>query len=109
MATCNKQSDMKNGKQVASILRGVDLGLDDKNDLITSCEVQHAVVDFLSFQKLQSLKGNILVAKQAQDAVVVQHVFTMADTENYTTSRRVVSVDVWRTKFSKKRLKSVIK
>lgn len=109
MATCNKQSDMKNGTQVASTLRGVDLGLNYEHDLITSCGVQHAVVDFLSLKKSQSLKGNILVAKQAQDAVVVQHVFTMADTENYTTSRRVVSVDVWRAKFSKKRLKSVIK
>jgi hypothetical protein len=46
MANCNERRDMKNGKQVASTLRSVDLGLDDENDPITSFGVQHAVVDF---------------------------------------------------------------
>jgi hypothetical protein len=59
-------------------------------------------------KKSQPLNGKILVAKKAQDAVVAHHVCKMADTENYPTSRRVVSVDVWRAEFFKMRLKSVI-
>lgn len=108
-ATCKKQRDMENGKQVAFTLRGVDLGLDDENDPITSCVVEHANVDLASLKKSKPLKGNMLVAKQALDAAIAKHGRKMADTENYPASRRVVSVDVWRAEFFKMRIESGLK
>ena len=108
-ATCKKQRDMENGKQVAFTLRGVDLGLDDENDPITSCLVEHADVDLSSLKKSQPLKGNMRVAKQALDAAIAKHGRKMADTENYPASRSVVSVDIWRAEFHKMRVDSGVK
>ena len=108
-ATCKKQRDMENGKQVAFTLRGVDLGLDDENDPITSCLVEHADVDLSSLKKSQPLKGNMRVAKQALDAAIAKHGRKMADTENYPASRSVVSVDIWRAEFLKMRVDSGVK
>ena len=108
-ATCKKQRDLENGKQVAFTLHGVDLGLDDENDPITSCVVEHADVDLASLKKSTPLKGNMLIAKQALDAAIAKHGRKMADTENYPASRRVVSVDVWRAEFLKMRIDSGVK
>jgi len=108
-AACKKQRDMENGKQVAFTLRGVDLGLDDENDPITSCVVEHADVDLASLKKSKPLKGNMRVAKQALDAAIAKHGRKMADTENYPASRRVVSVDIWRAEFFKMRVDSGVK
>ena len=108
-ATCKKQRDMENGKQVAFTLRGVDLGLDDENDPITSCVVEHADVDLATLKKARVLKGNTLIAKQALDEAIAKHGRKMADTENYPASRRVVSVDVWRNEFFKMRIESGVK
>ena len=49
----------------------------------------------------------MLVAKQALDAAIAKHGRKMADTENYPASRRVVSVDIWRSEFLKMRIDSV--
>ena len=100
---------MENGKQVAFTLRGVDLGLDDENDPITSCVVEHADVDLATLKKSRVLKGNTLIAKQALDEAIAKHGRKMADTENYPASRRVVSVDVWRNEFFKMRIESGVK
>ena len=108
-ATCKKQRDMENGKQVAFTLRGVDLGLDDENDPITSCVVEHADVDLASLKKSRAIKGNSLIAKQALDEAIAKHGRKMADTENYPASRRVVSVDVWHAEFFKMRIESGVK
>ena len=108
-ATCTKQRDMENGKQVAFTLRGVDLGLDDENEPITSCVVEHADVDLTSLKKSRAIKGNTLIAKQALDEAIAKHGRKMADTENYPASRRVVSVDVWRAEFFKMRIESGVK
>ena len=108
-ATCEKQRDMENGKKVAFTLRGVDLGLDDENDPITSGVVEHADVDLSSMTKSQPLKGNTLIAKQALGEAIAKHGRKMADTENYSASRRVVSVDVWRAEFLKMRIDSGVK
>ena len=105
-ATCKKQRDMENGKQVAFTLRGVDLGLDDENDPITSCVVKHADVDLASLKKARAINGNTLIAKQALDEAIAKHGRKMADTENYPASRRVVSVDIWRSEFLKMRIDS---
>ena len=48
----------------------------------------------------------MLVAKQALDAAIAKHGRKMADTENYPASRRVVSVDIWRSEFLKMRIDS---
>ena len=48
----------------------------------------------------------MLVAKQALDAAIAKHQRKMADTENYPASRRVVSVDIWRSEFLKMRIDS---
>ena len=108
-ATCKKQRDMENGKQVAFTLRGVDLGLDDENDPITSCVVEHADVDLATLKKSRVRKGTTLIAKQALDEAIAKHGRKMADTENYPASRRVVSVDVWRNEFFKMRIESGVK
>ena len=108
-ATCKKQRDMENGKQVAFTLRGVYLGLDDENDPITSCVVEHANVDLASLKKSRAIKGNTLIAKQALDEAIAKHGRKMADTENYPASRRVVSVDVWSAEFFKMRIESGVK
>ena len=105
-ATCEKQRDMENGKQVAFTLRGVDLGLDDENDPITSCVVKHADVDLSSFTKSQPLKGNTLIAKQALHEAIAKHGRRMADAENYPASRDVVAIDIWRSEFLKMRIDS---
>ena len=105
-ATCKKQRDMETGKQVAFRLRGVDLGLDDENDPITSCVVEHANVDLLSLTKSKSLNGNTLIAKQALDEAIAKYGRRMADTENYPASRDVVEIDIWRSEFLKMRIDS---
>lgn len=48
----------------------------------------------------------MLVAKQALDAAIAKHGRKMAHTENYPASRRVVSVDIWRSEFLKMRIDS---
>ena len=106
MATCKKQRDMENGKQVAFTLRGVDLGLDDENDPITSCVVEHADVDLASLKKSRAIKGNTLIAKQALDEAIAKHGRRMADKENYPASRDVVEIDIWRSEFLKMRIDS---
>jgi len=105
-ATCKKQRDMENGKQVAFTLRGVDLGLDDENDPITSCVVEHADVDLASLKKSRAIKGNTLIAKQALDEAIAKHGRRMADKENYPASRDVVEIDIWRSEFLKMRVDS---
>ena len=106
MATCKKQRDMENGKQVAFTLRGVDLGLDDENDPITSCVVEHADVDFSSLKKSRAIKGNTLIAKQALHEAIAKYGRRMADTENYPASRDVVKIDIWHSEFLKMRVDS---
>ena len=69
---------MENGKKVAFTLRGVDLGLDDENDTITSCVVEHADVDLASLKKSKPLTGNALIAKQALDEAIAKHGRKMA-------------------------------
>ena len=108
-ATCKKQRDMENGKQVAFTLRGVDLGLDDENDPITSCVVEHADVDLSSLKKSQPLNGNTLIAKQALVEAIAKHGRRMADTENYPASRDVVEIDIWRSEFLKMRIDSNVR
>ena len=108
-ATCKKQRDMENGKQVAFTMRGVDLGLDDENDPITSCVVELANVDLASLKKSKPLKGNTLIAKQALDEAIAKHGRRMADTENYPASRDVVEIDIWRSEFLKMRIDSNVR
>ena len=105
-ATCKKQRDMENGKKVAFTLRGVDLGLDDENDPITSCVLEHADVDLSSLKKSQPLKGNTLIAKQALVEAIAKHGRRVADKENYPASRDVVEIDIWRSEFLKMRIDS---
>ena len=97
---------MENGKQVAFTLRGVDLGLDDENDTITSCVVEHSDVDLASLEKSRPLKGNTLIAKQALHEAIAKHGRRMADTENYPACRDVVEIDIWRSEFLKMRIDS---
>ena len=105
-ATCKKQRDIENGKQVAFTLRCVDLGLDDENYPITSCILEHANVDLASLKKSQPLNGNTLIAKQALDEAIAKHGRRMADTENYPASHDVVEIDIWRSEFLKMRIDS---
>ena len=105
-ATCEKQRDMENGKKVAFTLRGVDLGLDDEGDPITSCVVEHTDVDLSSLNKSHAITGNTLIAKQALDEALAKHGRRMADTENYPASRDVVEIDIWRSEFLKMRIDS---
>jgi hypothetical protein len=105
-ATCKKQRNMENGKQVAFTLRGVDLGLDDENDPITSCVVELADVDLTSLKKSRAIKGNTLIAKQALDEAIAKHGRRMADAEKYPASRDVVEIDIWRSEFLKMRIDS---
>ena len=105
-ATCKKQRDMENGKQVAFTLRGVDLGLDDENDPITSCVVEHADVELASVKESLAIKGDTLIAKKALDEAIAKHGRRMADTENYPASRDVVEIDIWRSEFLKMRVDS---
>jgi hypothetical protein len=80
--------------------------LDDENDPITSCIVEHVDVDLSALKKPQTLTGNILIAKQALDEAIAKGGRKMADTENYPASRDVTEISMWRSEFLKMRIDS---
>jgi hypothetical protein len=87
----------------------VELGLDDEDDPITSCVVEHLDIDVASIKSSRKLNGNQKIAMQALHDALAKHGRKMADTENYPASRRVVEKSQWRTAFLKIRIDSDVK
>jgi hypothetical protein len=108
-ARCRKQRDLENGKALAFSLQRVELGLDDEDDPITSCVVEHLDIDVASIKSSRKLNGNQKIAMQALHEALAKHGRKMADTENYPASRRVVEKSQWRTAFLKIRIDSDVK
>ncbi len=109
VATTRKQRDHENGKNVAFSLTGVNVGLDQDGDPITSCVVKPEDKNLQGLSKNHHLTGNAKIAEQALQDAFAKHGHRIYDAENYPQNRDVVNVDYWRKSYLRMRAESAIK